>query len=107
MFDVNIFETGDELLVQITGVIGNFKATVVGLRKPRLPEIKISEKEETRWKNVILKDGDYIVLKIFTLEKCIFCKTETPYSKDTHIDERLNYKEGHGQLCAECAKKMD
>jgi len=35
-------------------------------------------------------------------EKCIVCKKETPYLISTHINERLNYVEGAGQLCSRC-----
>jgi len=30
------------------------------------------------------------------------CNRETVYEKNTHIDFRLHYVEGAGQLCAEC-----
>jgi len=40
-------------------------------------------------------------------DKCVICGAQTPYTKDTHIDQRLNYIEGCGQLCSECAKKVD
>lgn len=39
-------------------------------------------------------------------DKCIICKTETPYTKDTHIDERKFYVEGAGQLCEQCYKNL-
>ena len=35
-------------------------------------------------------------------DKCINCKKETLYSKETHIDFRLGYVEGAGQLCLDC-----
>jgi len=31
------------------------------------------------------------------------CGVETPYETTTHIDHRLNYVEGMGQLCSSCA----
>ncbi|HEY4521594.1 MAG TPA: hypothetical protein VJH05_00430 [Candidatus Paceibacterota bacterium] len=40
-------------------------------------------------------------------DKCVICGAETPYTQYTHIDARLNYVEGCGQLCNECAKKQD
>jgi hypothetical protein len=36
-------------------------------------------------------------------DRCIMCGNETQYETTTHIDHRLNYIEGMGQLCTECA----
>lgn len=33
---------------------------------------------------------------------CVFCRKETEYYKDTHINFREYYIEGCGQLCPEC-----
>ena len=35
-------------------------------------------------------------------DKCIMCGVETPYDLETHIDMRLGYIEGVGQLCRAC-----
>ena len=35
-------------------------------------------------------------------DECVNCKRETLYSKVTHIDFRLGYVEGAGQLCLDC-----
>tara|TARA_B100000315_G_scaffold118108_1_gene108309 strand:- start:50 stop:235 length:186 start_codon:yes stop_codon:yes gene_type:complete len=35
-------------------------------------------------------------------DKCVNCKKETLYDKETHIDFRLGYVEGAGQLCLDC-----
>ncbi len=35
-------------------------------------------------------------------DKCVSCKKESLYSKETHIDFRLGYIEGAGQLCLDC-----
>ena len=35
-------------------------------------------------------------------DKCVNCKRETLYSKETHVDFRLGYVEGAGQLCLDC-----
>ena len=35
-------------------------------------------------------------------DKCVNCKRETLYSKETHIDFRLGYIEGADQLCLDC-----
>lgn len=40
------------------------------------------------------------------MDKCVFCNKDTEYSKDIHIDERLHYIEGAGQLCKECYDKI-
>lgn len=41
-----------------------------------------------------------------SIEKCISCGVETPYTINTHIDMRKNYIEGAGQLCAGCYEKI-
>ena len=33
---------------------------------------------------------------------CIICGVETPYDVETHIDLRIGYIEGAGQLCSKC-----
>ena len=35
-------------------------------------------------------------------DKCIVCGKKTLYPTSTHIDDRLNYVEGAGQLCSKC-----
>jgi len=40
-------------------------------------------------------------------EKCILCGKETLYDIETHIDFRVGYIEGAGQLCTECHNKGD
>ena len=35
-------------------------------------------------------------------DKCVNCKRETLYGKETHVDFRLGYVEGAGQLCLDC-----
>lgn len=35
-------------------------------------------------------------------DKCVLCGAETPYEEDVHIDFRLGYVEGVGQLCRAC-----
>lgn len=37
-----------------------------------------------------------------TKEKCVMCGTQTNYDVSTHIDMRVGYIEGVGQLCEEC-----
>ena len=39
-------------------------------------------------------------------DKCVMCGTKTPYTKDTHIDERRHYIEGAGQMCSDCHTKI-
>ena len=36
---------------------------------------------------------------------CILCGVETPYEQTTHIDLRIGYIEGAGQLCSSCYDK--
>ena len=38
----------------------------------------------------------------FEIEYCVNCGEETPYKKDDHVDQRINYIEGAGQLCSRC-----
>lgn len=45
--------------------------------------------------------------KIETRDKCVICGKETPYTIETHIDFRLYYVEGCGQLCKECWEETD
>ena len=35
-------------------------------------------------------------------DKCNCCGVETLYDKETHIDFRIGYIEGAGQLCLDC-----
>jgi hypothetical protein len=35
-------------------------------------------------------------------DHCIICGVETSYDSETHIDIRLGYIEGAGQLCSNC-----
>ena len=35
-------------------------------------------------------------------DKCVSCGTETLYDKEHHIDHRIGYAEGVGQLCLDC-----
>jgi len=35
-------------------------------------------------------------------DHCIMCGVETPYKRSTHIDMRIGYIEGAGQLCGKC-----
>jgi hypothetical protein len=38
-------------------------------------------------------------------DHCMICKVETAYDKNTHIDMRMGYIEGFGQLCPNCYDK--
>ena len=35
-------------------------------------------------------------------DKCVLCGVETPYDYETHVDIRIGYIEGIGQLCKMC-----
>lgn len=35
-------------------------------------------------------------------DKCVMCGEETPYDETVHIDLRVGYIEGAGQLCIDC-----
>ena len=36
------------------------------------------------------------------IEYYIVCGEETKYKKSDHVDQRINYIEGAGQLCSRC-----
>jgi hypothetical protein len=38
-------------------------------------------------------------------DHCILCGVETAYKRSTHVDMRLGYIEGAGQLCSACWDK--
>jgi hypothetical protein len=40
--------------------------------------------------------------KTMAKDNCIMCGVETPYEFETHIDMRVGYIEGAGQLCSKC-----
>ncbi|MBI2451032.1 MAG: hypothetical protein HYV52_01685 [Parcubacteria group bacterium] len=42
----------------------------------------------------------------FEFDNCRICGKITPYKKDDHIDKRMGYVEGGGQLCGECWNKI-
>ena len=35
-------------------------------------------------------------------DHCVLCGVETAYKHDTHVDMRIGYVEGAGQLCPKC-----
>jgi len=35
-------------------------------------------------------------------DKCVSCGKDSLYSRETHIDYRIGYIEGAGQLCLDC-----
>jgi DNA-directed RNA polymerase subunit RPC12/RpoP len=39
-------------------------------------------------------------------DKCVSCGVETLYDKTDHVDFRLGYVEGAGQLCLDCYEKI-
>lgn len=39
-------------------------------------------------------------------DKCNCCGVETLFDKDDHIDTRIGYIEGAGQLCLDCFGKI-
>jgi len=40
--------------------------------------------------------------EVVQTEKCVVCGRETGIPINTHIDNRLDYVEGSGQLCSIC-----
>jgi hypothetical protein len=45
-------------------------------------------------------------VKKVEMDKCVYCDKETKYPKHMHIDFRMHYVEGAGQLCEECYDKI-
>jgi len=39
-------------------------------------------------------------------DKCVSCGVETLYDKTDHVDFRLGYVEGAGQVCLDCYGKI-
>ena len=39
-------------------------------------------------------------------ETCVLCKQETKYHREDHIDFRIGYIQGAGQLCLDCFGKI-
>jgi hypothetical protein len=39
-------------------------------------------------------------------DKCVSCGEDTTYDREEHIDFRIGYIEGAGQLCLECYDKI-
>jgi hypothetical protein len=46
-----------------------------------------------------------VIKKIDEYDKCVKCGVVTPYKKTDHVDQRMYYLEGAGQLCETCGKK--
>lgn len=40
-------------------------------------------------------------------EKCIICNVETDVPRSMHVDFRINYIDGAGQLCRKCAVDLN
>jgi len=40
-------------------------------------------------------------------DKCIMCGKNSPYEYNVHIDLRVGYIEGAGQLCTNCYKQSE
>jgi hypothetical protein len=45
--------------------------------------------------------------KLITHDNCVICGRETPYTIETHIDHRIGYIEGMGQLCLRCFEEKN
>ena len=39
-------------------------------------------------------------------DKCVICNKESLYDKDEHIDFRIGYIQGSGQLCLGCYDEL-
>jgi hypothetical protein len=58
-----------------------------------------------------LSDHDHLSCALYAkfqtdeYDSCILCGVETEYKRSTHIDMRVGYIEGAGQLCRKCYNK--
>ena len=52
-----------------------------------------------------LDNGDFKVLQ--EMDECVVCGVDTNEPKDKHVDFRVNYIEGAGQLCDKCIEKYE
>ena len=48
------------------------------------------------------EDPEKRMIKLKDPDECVMCGADTLYSKTDHIDNRLGYVEGAGQLCLDC-----
>ena len=39
-------------------------------------------------------------------DRCVVCREKTEYDVNDHVDVRLYYVEGSGQLCEECYNEI-
>lgn len=51
-----------------------------------------------------LSNGDFNVIKF---DKCVICEVETEEPESKHVDYRMYYVDGAGQLCKECYENLD
>jgi thymidylate synthase len=49
---------------------------------------------------------DYEFLMKTVMDKCVMCGKETKYPKNMHVEYRMYYVEGAGQLCEDCYTKI-
>jgi len=56
-----------------------------------LDSYRLGEYVKRKFNEEWVKDNSY--------DKCIICGKETPYLRNTHIDDRIGYVEGAGQAC--------
>ena len=53
------------------------------------------------------KNYDYSSHDTPPKDKCVLCGVETEYTIDTHVDQRIGYIDGAGQLCNGCYDKLN
>ena len=47
-------------------------------------------------------DNDEFITSRIQKEECVKCGEETKYNKSDHVDKRVGYIDGAGQLCNNC-----
>ena len=41
------------------------------------------------------------------LDNCVMCNKATEYAQHVHVNKRIGYIQGAGQLCIDCNKEMN
>ena len=102
------------------GVGTEFDLLMEDVSKTKQPILKCNKCNSTRVKLIDVSDfiNNYVCVECNTFddfrvenvntttELCTNCNEETPYSTDTHIDQRQHYIDGGGQLCVKCWNKI-
>jgi len=116
----NLSEVTDEKLKE-KGIISMKMINEVFTKNPIPPRVLIKKSDGTEYKIDGYKEiTDHLKQLLVPMnnepkekleikqkvEKCVSCGKDTSYTTDTHIDYRMYYIEGAGQLCEECYNEI-